>query len=892
MTITSNDRRKIYNGNGVSDSFNGPRAFEASDISVFLVDADGAATQVSSGDYTITGLGRPQTRIVMNTPPDEGERLLILRTVPVDQPTDITNQGAFLPEIHEDAFDRMVMQSQQLDDQVSRTFRLAETSVANVDFTVPEPEALALLGWDPMAARLINNPPDQFVTTATAGVPFSVPVTAGQTTVSVSTLKTPWSAQGVFYNGIFQAPTAYTRNGTSIEFTEPLPADGEVVIIAVFGGPTNVTESDMLTFTPTATGGVTRQVLQKLSDTLSVKDFGAVGDGSTDDREAIRAAVSAASLAGGLRVKLPRGRYRVSAAADSQIVVGSNTMIYGEPGAVIFFDDDPAVAVDPNSTNRLFYLSGTEGVSLDGIEFEGSALTYDDPTTNAKQLIGGTGNRNFTAQNCKFRNLRHMALALGSTDGAVVSGCTFENLGRDGARFTHSRNVTITGNVFRNVSDDAVALHSRDTGISAPVPSGHVVTGNVFENSQGIRALGVKGITVGGNTFRRCTSHAVHIEQGWAAGEGNTPQFAINITGNTILDTLRIHSSGSTPIGVISVQSAARDFAALSDKPGVNAAPYDYNYDNDTDTAGPNPGMHCVSITNNVIARTLPAVAAFSDWGYGEFFDHRNTGSFWDDPAITDATFDFHAIYVEGPADGVLISGNNITGLSVDQHAFHFDVNGTSNVLDLNDVLITGNVVRDCPGHAVFASFIGTAAAARNFVVTGNVFDLDPYCRHTSHAADNTWSAGGACRALTLSAGTPAVFTGNTCKHLSQATSGGENAGQHYAGNFLWAGVTGVGNNAANKGVRILDTGQIIVSYDADPASATFGQVTTFPAATASAMPTTGFYAQGHFVKRTTPSIAGTAGSQYVVTGWVRVTTGSGHVAGTDWAEMRTLTGT
>lgn len=29
-----------------------------------------------------------------------------------------------------------------------------------------------------------------------------------------------------------------------------------------------------------------------------------------------------------------------------------------------------------------------------------------------------------------------------------------------------------------------------------------------------------------------------------------------------------------------------------------------------------------------------------------------------------------------------------------------------------------------------------------------------------------------------------------------------------------------------------------------------------------------------------------------VVTGWVRLTTGSAHVLNTDWAEMRTLTGT
>jgi hypothetical protein len=42
----------------------------------------------------------------------------------------------------------------------------------------------------------------------------------------------------------------------------------------------------------------------------------------------------------------------------------------------------------------------------------------------------------------------------------------------------------------------------------------------------------------------------------------------------------------------------------------------------------------------------------------------------------------------------------------------------------------------------------------------------------------------------------------------------------------------------------------------------------------------------------TAPSVLGSAGSQYVVIGWKRITNGSGYVLGTDWVEMRALTGT
>ncbi|WP_251279096.1 hypothetical protein, partial [Enterobacter hormaechei] len=64
----------------------------------------------------MSGMGGKQTSVTFNTAPADGVSILIVRVVPLDQPTDITNQGAFLPEIHEDAFDYRVMQMQQTAD--------------------------------------------------------------------------------------------------------------------------------------------------------------------------------------------------------------------------------------------------------------------------------------------------------------------------------------------------------------------------------------------------------------------------------------------------------------------------------------------------------------------------------------------------------------------------------------------------------------------------------------------------------------------------------------------------------------------------------------------------------------------------------------------------------
>ena len=62
----------------------------------------------------------------------------------------------------------------------------------------------------------------------------------------------------------------------------------------------------------------------------NVKDFGATGNGVTNDTQAIQAAVDAAHAAGGGSVYIPSGTYIVtggSSPADGCIMVYDNTTI-------------------------------------------------------------------------------------------------------------------------------------------------------------------------------------------------------------------------------------------------------------------------------------------------------------------------------------------------------------------------------------------------------------------------------------------------------------------------------------------------------------------------------------------------------------------------------------
>ena len=71
-------------------------------------------------------------------------------------------------------------------------------------------------------------------------------------------------------------------------------------------------DSADVTYTPAGTGAVATTAQAKLRESVSVKDFGAVGDGVTDDTATIQAAVDATVAAGGGELIFPAGTYLIS----------------------------------------------------------------------------------------------------------------------------------------------------------------------------------------------------------------------------------------------------------------------------------------------------------------------------------------------------------------------------------------------------------------------------------------------------------------------------------------------------------------------------------------------------------------------------------------------------
>ena len=100
-------------------------------------------------------------------------------------------------------------------------------------------------------------------------------------------------------------------------------------------------------FTQSGTGAIQRTVENKLKDTVSVKDFGAVGDGVVNDTAAIQAALAAT---GNFILRFPPGTYKI----NSTITLNASQKSLHGDRAVLDFSG--------NSGNAAIIVTGTAGI--------------------------------------------------------------------------------------------------------------------------------------------------------------------------------------------------------------------------------------------------------------------------------------------------------------------------------------------------------------------------------------------------------------------------------------------------------------------------------------------------------------------------------------------------
>jgi hypothetical protein len=117
VTLTTETVLTDAVGNGIATEY--PTVFQFLDEDHLVVKVDGV-TQAIETDYLVTGVASPfGGTVIFVTAPPSTVAVTIARVMPFTQPADLSGEGRFFPETHEEAYDRITMLIQQLQVRVT-----------------------------------------------------------------------------------------------------------------------------------------------------------------------------------------------------------------------------------------------------------------------------------------------------------------------------------------------------------------------------------------------------------------------------------------------------------------------------------------------------------------------------------------------------------------------------------------------------------------------------------------------------------------------------------------------------------------------------------------------------------------------------------------------------
>jgi hypothetical protein len=236
-------------------------------------------------------------------------------------------------------------------------------------------------------------------------------------------------------------------------------------------------------------GAITRTVDAKLLDTVSVKDFGAVGDGVADDTSEIQAALDASV---GKSLYLPPGTYRTT----SSLVIKEGTCFFAQKGTA---------TIDVQPTN------GTAGPNTHGILIGGNSVVIDG--------LKISGTNQFKIEAGIRTEYAKGIVADQQVSGAVytrptITNCLFFRWG-SGVELRQASTYTVTNNRFWGGEQfaDAIGANAGTGDINIYGSAGAdsskrgIITGNFCLGNQdvGIGASGNAGdqdITISNNVIQ------------------------------------------------------------------------------------------------------------------------------------------------------------------------------------------------------------------------------------------------------------------------------------------------------------------------------------------------------------------------------------------------------
>ena len=192
----------------------------------------------------------------------------------------------------------------------------------------------------------------------------------------------------VYIDGVYQEKSTYSISGTTLTFSEAPPLNSGIEIVVTRTLDFGAEDAANVSYTQGGTGSTNRTVLAKLQETVSVKDFGAVGDGVADDTAAIQAAIDAAQ---GKPVMVPSGTYIITSPLELNFSTNTSPT-YQEATQLIGDGSEKTIIINRSGD---YGIKNTPTVSQTaqsiGIRFFGGKLTGFTLTTDGSSPSGSAG---------------------------------------------------------------------------------------------------------------------------------------------------------------------------------------------------------------------------------------------------------------------------------------------------------------------------------------------------------------------------------------------------------------------------------------------------------------------------------------------------------------------
>lgn len=359
-----------------------------------------------------------------------------------------------------------------------------------------------------------------------------------------------WSTEGVLYKYVVaKSDDVVLRTWDNI--------GGSVVASNLAADLAASSGSSMVGFLQSGTGAVATTVQTKLRESVSVKDFGAVGNGVTDDTVAIQKAATAISVTGGTLV-FPDGDYVISTHID---FTGNNVSAVLAHNAGILYSTTPDFVAFKLTGTRCSVVGGLGRGFIGPASWDGTNVA---PTYGVIWFTGDYAYANTRLFNVKKMGIWFKDVTNGTADGCIIEGnypsgsYTGTEVGHVGIGFDTSTANAGDFKLVNNTINSCVQGCLPANYGTGGVVQGFVATGNVFNGcwNHGIYTIFSNGAVITGNNFDRCQIPVA------VSGDNNT------ITGNTMYTSVATAGDQRDVIG-ISIRDGSRNVVSGNTIKGV-----------------------------------------------------------------------------------------------------------------------------------------------------------------------------------------------------------------------------------------------------------------------------------------------------------------------------------